>query len=466
MEKHYFSFKEDDLLLMEYSNIFAANRIWMKFGRGNEIVTYDLVVRDMPKNWGYYIMFGLDRFLKYVKNLRFSKNDILMLKKMKLIDKEHVNFYKNFKFNGDIYAVPDGEIFFPKEPILRITGTALEVNLLTALAMNSFSYPIRIITKMKRAKIASGKANYSSGGGVRSNGMEQILISLTTNYVIGGTNSIQPILYKEHPELMGEDWKFYLNVNHALIKSFEKEEHAFDFALKEILPICDSMWVMIDTYDSKKGLAKYIEKIKNFSKEKQKRLVVSIDSGDIYKESIYIRKKLDEAKLYNVRISAYSNLDEYKIEKLVKRKAPIDWFVAITEVLNVTDHPKLELIFKVAESIKDGKITYKAKLTPGKESLPGRKQIFRIYNKKGKMIKDIIGLENEKINATPILEQFMKNGKLIKNTYELKKVKYNLEKNMQTLPEYLKKVYVKKKYKVEKSKGIKKIIQKLKKEHQ
>lgn len=92
MEKHYFSFSEDDLFLMEYSNIFASNRILMNSNKGNEETTYDLVVRDIPKNWGYYSMFGLDRFLKYVKNLKFKDEDIKMLKKMNLIDEKHENY--------------------------------------------------------------------------------------------------------------------------------------------------------------------------------------------------------------------------------------------------------------------------------------------------------------------------------------------------------------------------------------
>lgn len=148
---------------------------------------------------------------------------------------------KIIKFSGSVYAIPDGTSFFPGEPIIKITGTALEVNLITALAMNSFSYPIRILTKINRVKIASNGITFSTSGGVRSPGLEQIMISLTANYVAGGTTAIQPIFYKEHNEFLKKTWVFNLNVNHALIKSFEKEEDAYDFALKEILPICDSM---------------------------------------------------------------------------------------------------------------------------------------------------------------------------------------------------------------------------------
>lgn len=224
--------------------------------------------------------------------------------------------------------------------------------------------------------------------------------------------------------------------------------------------------MMVDTYNYKIGLKKYIKKIKGYPKETQKKLVISIDSGDMYQQAMYFRKHLDAAKLYDVRINGYSNLEEYKIDKLVKRKAPIDWYVACTEILNITDNPKLELVFKLAEVRENQKIIYKAKLTKGKESLPGRKQIFRIYDKNGKIKEDIIGLENEKLSGKKLLIQFMKNGEIIKKTGDLEQVKKDLEEELKTLPDYSKDIYSKKIVPVIKSKKIEEILLNLRKKHQ
>jgi nicotinate phosphoribosyltransferase len=463
MEKHQFTFDEEDISLMEYANIFLGNTMWLENNKGMEETTFELTVRDQPKNWGYFVFYGLDRFLTYVKNFKFTDKQIKVLVEMNLVKKEHISFYKNFKFNGDILSIDEGTPFFAGEPILRMTGTMIETNLMTALVLNAFSYPTRVLTKITRQNIAAGKKRFSSAGSVRSQGFEQVLINLFACQIGGSMSSIQPISYYADASIPRNNLQ--ANINHATISSFDNEREAISFAIKKILPHQPALQIMVDTYDMKKGLAILIDELKKTTFENQKKIWVPIDSGNVYETAKHMRKELDKNGLSCVHIMAFSNLNEYRIDKLEKKKAPIDFYIGVTEVINVTDAPVLEAVYKMSEVRQNGIITNKAKLTKGKESYPGRKQIFRNYDKKGIMSYDIIGFEDEKLGE-PLLKKYVKNGVRIKKQKTLLQTKTLIEKNLLVLPKYTKEIYAKKKYPVKVSTDIKKIVKQLKKKHQ
>ncbi len=466
METHQFSFSEDDIPMMEYANIFLGNIMWMKAGKGMEEATFDLVVRDLPKNWGYLIMYGLDRFLTHIKNFKFSEEDIVLLRKMNLVDKEQEELYRNFKFDGDVWSIEEGVPFFAKEPIIRISGQLWQVNLMTALALNAFSYPMRVITKGSRVRTASnGKRVSPAVAVVRGQGFEQVIIGQKAAFITGDASPIQPNFYKRTKEADKGNYFFQPNINHATIKSFNTEREAYKIAIKEVVPKTQMVTIMVDTYNMKKGLKTLIEEMKHLTRKEQEKIRIPIDSGDIIKSAKYMRKELDKNGLKHVNITAFSNLQEYKIKKLEDKKAPIDYYICVTEVTNITDAPALELVFKISEIIyPNGKVEYKAKLTKGKESYPGRKQIFRIYNSNGKMKKDIIGLETEKLGEA-MLKQFIKKGERIIQRESIFETKKRFFKNFPKLQEDSKSIYSKQKYPVEESKEIKEIIKKLKKHH-
>jgi nicotinate phosphoribosyltransferase len=467
MQPHQFSFSEEDIPMMEYANIFLGNIIWMKNGKGFEEATFDLVVRDLPKNWGYLVMYGLDRFLTHIQDFRFSEEDLYYLKKLHLVDEETYELYKNFKFSGDVWAIEEGTPFFAGEPIVRITGPLWQVSLFTALALNSFSYPIRVLTKGSRVRIAANNKPFSPGVAVvRGQGFEQVVIGQKAGFISGRTPPIQPNFYKRTKEIELEGGLIpQPNINHSIIKSFPTEKEAMRVAIREILPKVKSMTIMVDTYDMKKGLATLIKEMKQLSEKEQGEIYIPIDSGDVLKTAKYMRKELNKHKMTHVKITGFSNLQEYKIKELEDKKAPIDFYICVTEVTNITDAPALELVFKIAQiTHPNGKVEYKAKLTKGKESYPGRKQIFRKYDAGGIMIKDTIGLENEKLGE-PILKQFIKNGERIIPRENIHQTKERFLKNLEALPSESKQIYSKQKYPIEISPEIRKIIKELRKKH-
>lgn len=464
----FYEFDRDNLPLLEYTNIFMGNLMWIKRGVHKDIATYDLVVREMPEPWNFYVFDGLERAIDYVLNYKFTPESIEVLKSMKLIDSKEVeDFYKNLKFSGDIWALKDGTIFFPSEPIVRVTAPLAEANLLTAFMLNVFCYPIRFLSKAIRIQLAANGMNHvrlMDGAVVRLPGFEQGIYPPRSCQLID-QSIVVPYFYLKFPQYLNKTGrKTIVNINHAFVKSFDTEILAFDFVFKELLNNADEFWFMTDTYNFKNGLKNLIETIKKFPGTDPKKFFVAIDSGDILKLSFYARKELDKNGLKDIGIQVFSNLEEYKINKMVRKGAPIDVYVTGTELVNITDNPKLEAVYKMAELRKlNGEIEQKAKLTKGKESYPGRKQIYRIYEN-GKMVRDVIGLENETLGQ-PILEKYIENGVQVKKVPDLDETRDHLKKELASLPDKYKNVNKHVKYPISISQKLAEILEAVQKKH-
>jgi len=458
-----YSISVNDIPLLEYNNIFVANLVWMSRGMEGDVATFDLVVRDIPENWGYYIFDGLERFTDLLLKFKFDNDAVKILKNMNLIDsKKTEKFYKNFKFSGDVWSMKDGTVFFPGEPVIRITAPLVEANLLTAFILNVFCYPIRIMTKTLRVKIACGNTIFFAGSLVRLPGFEQGYYVLRSAYLLGSLIA-SPFFYKKITDELPTG-KITGNINHAVIKSFPTERDAFRHVLDELLDKANFFYVMVDTYDMKNGLNIFIEEIKKTASFDYSKIMITIDSGDIKKQAHYVRKELDKNGLKKIRIQAMGNLDEYSIDAMVKSHTPIDCYITATALVNIIDNPKLEVVYKMAEiTHSDGTVEQKAKLTKGKESYPGRKQVYRVY-KKGKIFKDIIGFEDENL-GDPLLHLIIKSGKLNYKFPETDLLKQYLGKQIDLLPEPLKEIKCKEKYNVELSKKLIKAIEDVKKIH-
>lgn len=425
-----------DIPLLEYNQIFVNNLTWIDRGIEKSVATFDLVVRDLPENWNFYVFDGLERFVDMLLQFRFDDRAVRLLKSMNLIDsKKSEEYYKNLKFSGEVYSMKDGGVFFPGEPIVRITAPIIEANMLTAFIMNVFNYPIRVLTKSLRVKFASGPTTFFIGSLARLPGFEQGVYPIRDAYLLESQIG-NPYLYRKFPELTPSN-KITSNVNHAFIKSFSTERQAFRHFLDVLVKKANFFFVMADTYEIKKGLAIFIEEIKKTPNLDRKKVMMTIDSGDLKQSAHYMREELDKNGLEEIRIQAMGGLDEYNIDNMVKSKTPIDCYVSATALINTVDCPKLELVYKMAELRHDsGIVEQKAKLTIGKESYPGRKQVFRIYED-GKISRDIIGLDGENLGK-PLLEKIIENGEIIAKIPGIEDTKIFLKSEIETLPESFK----------------------------
>lgn len=429
-------------------------------GKGKETATFDVTVREMPGNRNFLLLGGIEEMVNALLNWKYEEEFTAYLLAEKIISKNFAEYLKKFKFTGDVYAMPEGTVFFPNEPVIRITTSLSDANLLTAFLVDVISYPTLFLSKAVRVKLVANGKPFFLAGAMRVSSFENIVKIQRLSYIL---NSIIAMPYFGYRFGVGKR-KPAIGFYHALIKSFANEIEAY----KHFLPHTADFGMstsMVDTYDIATGIENWITVEKEARKDGKSLGMISIDSGDVLEVSRFLRKRLDSEGLKDVKIVAYSNLDENKIADLEKRGAEIDVYCPVTEIVTVSDRPVLEAVYKLAELIdEDGNVRYTAKFSPGKLSLPGRKQVFRKYDKNGEMKRDVIGLEDENF-AQPLLVQYIKNGKPIKNLPTLDELKDYVDQQLAQLPmkfREIKKQYV---YSVLISKRLGGILEDLRREH-
>lgn len=449
-------FCEEDLHLFDIQNIFTACALWLENGMENIIATYDLVVRDMPKNRNFMLAGGLEEIIEGIKKWRYSEDDVAYLIKNNLATSKLAEYLKKFKFTGDLYAMPEGTPFFPGEPVIRVTAPICEGNLLTMFLMNSLSSNTVFASKIIRCKIACGEKRLVGGGGMRAQSFESAMKGCRAGYITGADNGI-PSFYRKYniiPPAVS------INAYHAVIKSFPTEIEAMR-AAAELFP--DRSRPMVDTYNFEQGIENLIQVAREQKAKGRKIAAITVDSGDLYERACYARKKFDEAGFPEIKITVASNLNEFKIKELRNKGTPADAFLVVTEISSVTDDPKIEVVFKLAE-LRDGeKIRQVAKFAPGKKSYPGRKQVFRVWAN-NQMQKDVIGLENEYLGE-PLLVKVIDHGEAIYRLPQLPEIRDYCLNYVSRLPEKLRDIDKEHVYPVEISEKLQEMDEKVKREH-
>lgn len=425
----------------------------------NITATYDLVVRDLPDQRNFLLFGGLEEILESIRAWKYTKDEVDYLLKRGIITPKMAKLMRKFKFSGDIYAMPEGSLLFQQEPVLRLDGPIWQINLFTFFLINALTYNTMSLSKIVRSVLASQeKFSAITCPVTRAHSFESALKYGRSAYILGSPSALVPSFAR----------KFNLpssrvssKTYHAFIKSFPSEL----VAMRAAASVFDKLDLMIDTYNIKQGIKNAIIVAKENGKSAVEGVV--IDSGkDVYdfiRQARFVRKELDKAGLKKVKITMAGNFEEYKIAILAKHNAPIDMVVIATEGVTSSDQPKLEVVLKLAEIRQKGQVQYKAKLTPGKESYPGRKQVFRVY-KKNKVHKDIIGLETEKLGKL-MLKKVMTKGRLTKKLPNLDTLRKYASQQISTLPDSLKEINKKYEYPVRVSKEIIKIMNQLRKKH-
>ncbi|MBU3934719.1 nicotinate phosphoribosyltransferase [Patescibacteria group bacterium] len=457
MPKSYF-FNEEDLHLYDLPQIFAASATWYESGMKDDIATFDLYVRDMPPHRNFLMFGGLDEIIQGIQNWKYTKEDISYLGKTGLITPGFAKYLRSFKFTGDIKAMHEGSIFFNNEPVIRITAPIIQANLLTMFLMNAFTGNTKFMSKLVRSVITAKPYQCAGVAGLRASSFEYAMKGLRLSYILGSvTGGIIP----------GFARKFNLplssavtNVYHAVIKSFPTEIEAMR-KMGELFGGFISLTV--DTYDFLQGLKNAII-VMNELKEKGKKVAgIFIDSGDLVERSKIAREMLDDAGFLDATITVATNLDEYKIKKLKEEGIKADIFIIATEITSTSDSPKLETVYKLTEIDKSGKILYCAKFSPGKESYPGKKQVFRI-KEEGKFKRDIVGLDDENLGEKQLVDIF-KNGKLVYQRKSLDDVKNYVVEQITQIPQDLLSIDRDIKYEVLLSDKLKELFEDVRKGH-
>ena len=361
--------------------------------QSNQTVIFDLFYRRNPSNGGYAIAAGLEQAIAYIKELRFEEEDIAYLAGLHIFDKDFLDYLSTFRFTGDIYAIPEGTVVFPMEPLVKVIAPIMEAQLVETALLNIINHQSLIATKASRVVYAA------QGDGVMEFGLRRAQGPDAGTYgaraaMIGGCIGTSNVL-------CGQLFDVPVKGTHAhsWIMSFPDEYTAFK-TYADMYP--QACILLVDTYDTlKSGIP---NAIRVFTEMREAGIPLSfygirLDSGDLAYMSKKARKMLDEAGFPDAVISASSDLDEYLIESLKLQGAAITSWGVGTNLITSADNPAFGGVYKLA-AIKgaDGKFIPKIKLSENSAKItnPGNKKIYRIYDKEsGKLKADLICLEDE-----------------------------------------------------------------------
>ena len=382
--------------------------------------TFDLFVRDLPPERRFLVACGLEQALDYLENLHFDDDAIDYLRSLDLFEEDFLSHLGALRFTGDVSAIPEGEVVFEREPLLRVTAPLIEAQIVETFLLNCITYQTMVASKSARVSLACADRTFIDFSPRRDHGADAAVKAARAAFVGGavGTSNV----------LAGKSYGIPVSgtMAHSYIMAFEDEVAAFkafarDFPNRGVL--------LIDTFDTEEGARRAARVIKELEPEGIGVRGVRLDSGDLGPLSRAVRKILDEADLPNVQIFLSGDLDEYRIKELLDEDTPANAFGVGTRLGTSADAPSLGSVYKLVADQKGVKI----KLSTGKATLPGCKQVFR-FEKDGVIDHDLIALESEKHSGRPLLRKVMGDGKRLEAPEPLTALQDRCRDALATLP--------------------------------
>lgn len=381
---------------------FTMGNGYFESGKKDEICYFDMFYRSAPDNATYAIIAGLEQVIEYFENLSFSEEDIDFLRGKKLFSEEFLDYLANFKFECDVWAMPEGTVAFPSEPILIVRGPAIQAQMLETMVLLTINHQSLVATKANRIVRAAKGRPVSEFGSRRAQGYSGANEGARAAYIggcVGTANTLAEKIYGV-PALG--------TMAHSWVQMFPSEIDAFR-AYARTYP--DSCTFLVDTYNTlKEGVP---NAIKVFDEEVVPKgfrpVAVRIDSGDIAYLSKKTREMLDAAGYEDVKIMASNSLDEYTIENLFMQGAKIDIFGVGERLITSKSSPVFGGVYKLTAVEEEGKIVPKIKISENitKITNPGFKNLYRFYDKdSGKALADLITLNKEEIDDSEPIEIF------------------------------------------------------------
>ncbi len=413
----------------------------------NKTAIFDFYTRPI-KNRSYLLNAGLEQVLFYLQNLKFTESDIDFLKSTGKFTDEFLDYLKNFRFTGNVYAVDEGEIIFPNEPVIQVEAPLIEAQIVETFLINTMQISILVATKALRCYSVAKGTPLVDFGLRRAHGTDAGMKAARSSFVGGflGTSNV----------LAGKEFgiPIFGTMAHSFILAHETEEEAFENFAKHYP---DNAILLVDTFDTIEGVKKAVNVIKKLGLKSFKG--IRLDSGDIVSLAKESRKILDEAGFKDAMIFVSGGLNEYKIQEYLNKGAPIDAWGVGTELVVSADLPYLDCAYKLVEY--DGKP--KMKFSPHKITLPSKKQVYRFYED-GKIKKDIVCSFDEKFEGTPLLKKYIENGKIVKKIPSLEEIKEKAVSNLEKLPEELKDINKTVHFLPEISEKLKNLVEEIRKE--
>ena len=369
---------------------------------------FELFVRSLPPGRAYLLAAGLEQALDYLATLSFSSDQVDHLRahpSFKHVSGDFFDYLTRFRFTGDVWAVPEGTAIFGLEPLLRVDAPIIEAQVIETFLLSTLNFQTLIASKAARIVTASQGRGVVEFGARRAHGSGAGLLAARAAFIGGctGTSNVEAGYLFGIPTLG--------TLAHSFVMSFDEEDDAFRAFLR-VFP--DTATILVDTYDTLAAVRRLALEFGDCIP------AVRLDSGDLIELSRTVRQILDDAGMERTRIFASGDLDEHRIAALLEGGARIDAFGVGTQLSTSADAPALGGVYKLVGLVGQGRTSMRIKLSPGKETYPGAKQVWRLSDERGRYVEDVIALADEpppkaRGSAKALLEQVMVAGKLVES---------------------------------------------------
>jgi nicotinate phosphoribosyltransferase len=390
--------------------------------------TFSLFFRGYPPDRGYFVFAGLPGVVDHLEGFGFSDEDIEFLGTLGQFDAEFLAYLREFRFTGRLRAMTEGAIFFAGEPVIEVTAPVIEGQLLETALLNLVSAPVLLATKASRLVHAARGRTVVDFAARRTHGVDISVKLARACYMVGFAGTSNVLAGKLHGIPTSG------TMAHSFVTTFESELDAFK-AYAQTFP--GSTTLLVDTYDTLEGTRNAIRVAHEMERQGHALRAIRLDSGDLSDLSPKCRAMLDEAGLHGVQIFASGGLDEFEVDRLLRNGAPIDGFGIGTRLGVSADAPTTDCVYKLVEY--NGRPVLK--LSPGKQTLPGRKQVFRSRDGAGGYRRDIITLDGEPSPeklAEPLLSDVIADGRRLGPDPSLEQLRTQFAREFASLPDLYK----------------------------
>lgn len=390
----------------------------------DQTAAFELFVRKLPERRGFLMAAGLEQALDFLEGLRVSERELEWLRKTGRFKAGTIDWLAAFRFSGEVDAMPEGAVFFGNEPILRVTAPLPVAQLVESRLMNIVHFQTLVASKAARIVLAARGKRLVDFGLRRAHGAEAGLMAARASYVAGFDSTATT--------LAGMLWDIPVSgtMAHAFVQAFDDETAAFE-AFARARP--EGLTLLIDTYDTEAAARKVVALAPRLAQAGIRIRGVRLDSGDLATLSKSVRRILDDGGLPTVTIFASSGLDEDDLIDLARAGAPIDGFGIGASLTTSSDAPALDCAYKIEEYAG----VARRKLSAGKITWPGRKQVWRKYGPNGRMVRDILSTVDDVQEGHPLLQPMMRAGRRIAPSPTLGEIRQRASQDLALLPQPL-----------------------------
>ena len=393
---------------------------YARAGLGEQRAVFEVFVRKLPPRRGYLIFAGLEQAIGSLLRMKFDRDQVEAIRRWPVFASVPADWFDqllDFRFQGDLWAIAEGSVVFANEPLLRVEATLPQAQLVETMLLASLGYPTLVASKAARIVDAAEGRGVIDFGARRGHGLQASFLCARAASIAGfvGTSQVEAARRLGIPAIG--------TMAHSWVQAFDTEAAAFR-AFAGSFP---HSTLLVDTYETAEG-------VRQAAAIEPPIQAIRIDSGDLRAEAIQARQILDDQNRPAVEIVVSGDLDEDAIAALVAARAPIDSFGVGTELITSGGAPAISMVYKLVESGGMGRI----KKSPGKRTYPLAKQVFRVVDQAGRMVRDRVVQADEQVDqGEPLLEQYLAKGELIRPLPDLDAIRARCRRQRDQLPDQL-----------------------------